>query len=158
MNNVYISGSWKNRDAVKRLMSDIENWGCKVTVDWTNHKNSGSIADYAQEYIKGLQECDCFIYCMDGIKSLGKNFELGYASALGKHIGVYLFEGATFGPNMKSVTFDKIIAKECVFIRANIYQILRTIDELKNWLLNAVPSQLNSISSGVDTSPGTLNI
>lgn len=135
-NKVYIAGSWKNRDAVKRLMSDIEEWGYKITVDWTNHKTKDNIIEYAQEYIKGLKECDFFIYCMDGIKSIGKNFELGYASAIGKPIAIYLFNNSNFGPNMEKTTFEKIIQKECIFIRANMYQIVHSIDELKNWLIN----------------------
>ncbi len=135
-NNVYIAGSWKNRETVKNLMNDIEEWGYKVTVDWTNHKRNDKIIDQAQEYIKGLQECDFFIYCMDGIKSIGKNFELGYATALGKTVGIYLFENKIFGPDIKNISFDKIIAKESIFIQANMYKILRTLEELKNWLLS----------------------
>lgn len=148
-NNVYIAGSWKNREAVKRLMKDIEEWGCKITVDWTNHKRKDNLMEYVQEYIKGLQECDHFIYCMDGIKSIGKNFELGYATALGKPIGIYLFDGNIFGPNMEKISFDKIIEKESVFVRANMYQIIRTIDELKNWLFNIMSSQSKELNNNL---------
>lgn len=133
-NNVYIAGSWKNRIVVKQLMNDIENWGYKITVDWTEHKRKDNISEYAQEYLKGLKECDYFVYCMDGIKSIGKNFELGYATALDKQVGVYVFDNNIFGPNMKVLSFDKIVDKECIFIRANMYQVIHTIDELKNWL------------------------
>ena len=140
-NNVYIAGSWKNRNDVKHLMDEIEEWGCKIMVDWTNHKKKDNIIDYVQEYIKGLQECDCFVYCMDGIKSIGKTFELGYVTALNKPVGIFLFENKIFGPNMEKISFDKILEKECIYIRANIYQIIRTIDELKNWLLDIVPSK-----------------
>src|SRR3972149_5757480 len=122
-NNVYIAGSWKNRNDVKHLMDEIEEWGCKIMVEWTNHKKKDNIIDYVQEYIKGLQECDCFVYCMDGIKSIGKTFELGYVTALNNPVGLFILE------------------KECIYIRANIYQIIRTIDELKNWLLDIVPSK-----------------
>jgi len=133
-NNVYIAGSWKNRIVIKQLMKDIESWGYKITVDWTEHKRKENIMEYAQEYLKGLKECDYFVYCMDGIKSIGKNFELGYATALDKHVGVYVFDNNIFGPNLKNVSFDKIVDKECIFIRANMYQVLHTLDELKNWL------------------------
>lgn len=138
-NNVYIAGSWKNRIEVRNLMNDIESWGYNITVDWTNHVGKDNLVAYVQEYIKGMQECDYFIYCMDGIKSIGKNFELGYATALGKHIGIYLFNNKTFGPNMETTPYNKIIQKECAFIRADIYKILRTIDELKNWLPSITP-------------------
>lgn len=137
-NNVYVAGSWKNRYAAKCLMKDIENLGCKITVDWTVHKKRDNVTDYVKEYIKGLQECDYFIYCMDGIKSLGKNFELGYATALGKPIAIYLLSGNIFGLSIDKVPFDKIVERESVFIRSNMYLVIRTIDELKNWLLSIV--------------------
>ena len=42
-NNVYIAGSWKNRIVIKQLMKDIESWGYKITVDWTEHKRKENI-------------------------------------------------------------------------------------------------------------------
>ena len=139
-NNVYISGSWKNRDVVRCLMEDIENWGYSIIIDWTNHRKK-DILNYAHEYIKALKECDCMIYCMDGIKSIGKSFELGYATALDKPVGIYLLKDNVFGPNRETTSLDKILEKECLFIRANFYKILYSIDELKNWLLSIIPIQ-----------------
>ncbi len=147
-NNVYIAGSWKNRVAIRQLMDDVENLGYKITVDWTNHIGKDKLVEYVQEYMRGIKECDYFIYCMDGIKSIGKNFELGYATALGKHVGVYLFNSKTFGPNIESTPLSKIMDKESAFVRANIFQMLYTMDELKNWLPSITP-QLPAQQSNV---------
>lgn len=138
-NNVYIAGSWINRIEVKNLMSSIESWGYNISVDWTNHVGKDKLVEYVQEYMKGIKECDYFVYCMDGIKSIGKNFELGYATALDKKIGIYLFSNKTFGPNMETTPLNKIMNKECAFVRANIYQMIHTIEELKNWLTTISP-------------------
>ena len=137
-NNVYIAGSWKNRDAVKRLMNDIENFGYKITYDWTNHKGSDKAKDHVEEDIEGLKECDCLIYCMDGIRSRGKYFELGYVTALGKPVAIYLLPTYynVINPNDENLPFNIIIENESVFIRSRIYPILHTIDELKSWLSN----------------------
>ena len=159
-NNVYITGSWKNREAIKYLMGDIEKLGNKIAVDWTEHKGKENVKNYAQEIIKGLQECDCFIYCMDGIKSIGKNFELGFAAGLNKPIAIYLLNNKNinnendsdgskclnlFGPNMDTTPFDKMIEKECIFIQAKMYPILRTFDKLITWLSNIVKIEITPV-------------
>lgn len=137
---IYIAGSWKNKNAVKDLMTDLEGDGYSIAVDWTNHKIDENLVSYVQDYLKGLNECSCFIYCMDGIKSIGKNFELGYATALGKPIGIFLMNSKMFGPNIENLPYEKIIAKECSFIRANLYKVLRSIEELKSWLSSILQS------------------
>jgi len=135
---VYIAGSCKNVSIVKAVMNDIETMGYEIAIDWTKHKRSGPAKLYADEDIKALQECDCLLYCMDGISSRGKNFELGYVTALGKPIAIYM-------PNLDSIAHIPIetpgilkyyIDKECIFIRANIYPIFYTTDELRSWLSN----------------------
>lgn len=135
---VYIAGSWKSRLVIKTLMNKIEMMGHKIVVDWTEHKLSGFAKEYAAEDIKGLQECDCLIYCMDGIDSRGKNFELGYATAIGKPIAIYMLNlnSIVHIPIELSGILKYYIDKECIFIRANLYPILDTIDELKLWLSN----------------------
>ena len=142
--NVYVSGSWKNRVAVRGLMNEIKNWNNEIAVDWTEHKGKGNIKDYSQEILEGLQACNCMIYCMDGIKSIGKNFELGYMAALGKPIGVYLLNNNCdnccniFGLNSDTISLEKMLEKECIFIQNKMYPILKTIDELKMWLSNII--------------------
>lgn len=138
MTKVYVAGSWRNRLVIKVLMNEIEMMGHRVVVDWTGHKSSGYARQYAAEDLKGLQECDCLIYCLDGIKSRGKNFELGYATALGKPIVLYLLSiyGIVVGPDSGRLSLECVIDNECVFIRANLYPILHSIDELKSWLSN----------------------
>ncbi len=135
-NNVYVAGSCKNRVATKNLMDDIKKWGFNIAFDWTNRTND--IVDDLKEDIKGLIECDCFIYCMDGIKSRGKYFELGYVSALNKPIGIYLLPTYyhIINPNSEDLPFSIIIENESVFIRSRIYPILNNIDELKKWLID----------------------
>jgi hypothetical protein len=138
VNKVYIAGSCKNRKAIKRLMSDIENWGHKIIFDWTVRDEKKDLNIYVQEDIIGMKECDNFIYCMDGSKSRGKYFELGYATALGKRIGIYLL------PTYYHITnnlcksdrppFDIIIENESIFIKSIRYPILSDIFELKMWL------------------------
>lgn len=144
--NTYVAGSWKNRSTIKHLMEDIESWGCNVIVDWTKHQEKGGARLYAEEDLKGLKECDCLIYCMDSNHSRGKNFELGYITALGKPIIIYIIpnndtndgivsDGIASGTEEK-LSIDSLIDKECVFIRARLYPIINSIDELRLWLDN----------------------
>lgn len=135
---VYVAGSWKNRSAIKRLIEKIECWGYKVIVDWTKHQEKGGAKQYAEEDLKGLQECDCLVYCMDSNHSRGKNFELGYVTALGKPVIIYIMrdDGVMTDPDRKKLPIDSLIDKECIFIRAKLYHILDILDELRSWLDN----------------------
>lgn len=137
-NNVYVAGSLKNRVAIKKLMNSIENWGYKITADWTNYKDGDSAKYGAEESVQGLKECDCLIYCMDGVKSRGKYFELGYVSALGKPITIYFLPNNYYitDLNCDTLPFNVIIENESVFIRSGMYPVMYTIDELKTWLSN----------------------
>lgn len=122
-------------------MEEIESWGCNVAVDWTAHQEKGGARQYAEEDLKGLKECDCLIYCMDSNYSRGKNFELGYITALRKPIVIYIIPSNETNDEIVSGTeeklsVDSLIDKECVFIRAKLYPILDSIDELRLWLDN----------------------
>lgn len=138
-NNVYIAGSCKNRKAVKALMTEIEKWGYRVIFDWTVRDENNDVARYVKEDIRGIEKCDNFVYCMDGSKSRGKYFELGYATALGKRIGICLL------PNRYNITngvynqdilpFSVIMENDSIFIKSKMYPILNNMDELKIWLL-----------------------
>lgn len=137
-NNVYIAGSCKNRKAVKCLMTDIENWGYKITFDWTIRAENNDVNMFVQEDIRGMKECHSFIYCIDGSKSRGKYFELGYAAALGKRIGIYLLP--TYYHVMNGMCsqdvppFDIIIENDSIFIKSRMYPIFSDANELKKWL------------------------
>lgn len=134
---IYVAGSWKNRLEIKNIMEEIESWEYNVAVDWTKHQEKGGARQYAEEDLKGLKECDCLVYCNDGIKSRGKNFELGYITALNKPVAIYVFPTIWDSVEDRYGSYiDSIIGKECVFIRANIYPIIRTKKELKVWLSN----------------------
>lgn len=137
-NNVYIAGSCKNRKAIKCLMTDVENWGNKITVDWTARDENNDVDLYVREDIGGIKECDNFIYCMDGLRSRGKYFELGYAAALGKRIGIYLLPTYYHIMNNSCSSdkppFDIIIENESIFIKSMMYPVLRDANELKIWL------------------------
>ena len=139
-NNIYIAGAWKNRLTIKHLMNDIENWGYKIIVDWTSHMASDNPKDNVEENIKGLLSSDCLLFCMDGIRSRGKYFELGYATALDKPVGIYLLStyydvNNSCGDKL-SLPFDIIIENESIYIRSRMFPIMQTIDELKKWLEN----------------------
>lgn len=130
---VYVAGSWKNMLKIKNIMEEIESWGYDIAVDWTKHQEKGSARQYAEEDLNGLKECDCLIYCMDSNHSRGKNFELGYITALEKPVIIYII------PNdgiEEKLPIDSLIDKECVFIRAKLYTILDSVDELRLWLEN----------------------
>jgi len=136
---IYVAGSWKNRLKIKNVMEDIESWGHNIAVDWTKHQEKGGARQYAEEDIKGLKECDCLIYFMDSNRSRGKNFELGYITALGKPIVIYIIpndENDGTVPYTDMSYIDSLIDKECVFIRAKLYPILDSINELRLWLDN----------------------
>lgn len=146
---VYVAGSWKNKNIIKHIMEKIEEWGRTVVVDWTVHTEKGSTEQYTSEDLKGLNQCDCLVYCMDGTKSRGKNFELGYATALNKPIAIYVFSvdntlnairEIVADPNNINLSHDEIldamISNECIFIRAKMYPILSSLDELRLWLAN----------------------
>ncbi len=137
-NNVYIAGSCKNRKGVRDLMTEIENFGYRVAFDWTVGDKNNDMIKHVQKYIMGIKECDNFVYCMDGSISRDKYFELGYAAALGKRIGIYLL------PNRYNIVnnvynkdvppFSIIIENDSIFIKFMSYPILNNISELTTWL------------------------
>jgi hypothetical protein len=129
---VYVAGSFKNYTKIKSIMDDIESWGFSITVDWTKHQEEGNAKQYAEEDLKGLKECDCLIYCLDSNHSRGKNFELGYITALEKPIIIYIMTG----DDIEKLPIDSLIDKECVFIRARLYPIINSMEELRLWLDN----------------------
>jgi len=132
---VYVAGSFKNRPKIKDIMDDIENWGFYIATDWTKHQEKGGARQYAEEDLDGLKECDCLIYCMDSNHSRGKNFELGYITALGKPIIIYIIPGDDVS-DIEKLPIDSLIDKECVFIRARLYPIITSMDDLRLWLDN----------------------
>jgi nucleoside 2-deoxyribosyltransferase len=136
--NVYIAGSCKSRKAIKCLMTDIENWGYKVTFDWTIRVENKDVNLFVQEDIGGMKECDNFIFCIDGSKSRGKYFELGYAAALDKRIGIYLLPNYYHVMNgecsQDMPPFDIIIENDSIFIKSGMFPILGNKEELKTWL------------------------
>lgn len=133
---IYVAGSWKNRSKIKNIMEEIESWGYDIAVDWTKHIENGNARQYAEEDLKGLKECDCLIYCMDSNHSRGKNFELGYITALGKSVVIYIIPGDEILSSTEKLSIDSLIDKECVFIRAKLYPIIDSINELRLWLDN----------------------
>ncbi len=135
MIKVYVAGSWRNRSIIKNIMEEIESWGCDIAVDWTMHQEKGGARQYAEEDLKGLKECDCLIYCMDSNHSRCKNFELGYITALGKPIIIYIIPEDE-GSDREKVPIDSLIDKECVFIRAKLYPIVNSMEDLRLWLDN----------------------
>ena len=138
---IYVAGSWKNRSKIKNIMDEIESWGCNMAVDWTKHQE-GDARQYAEEDLKGLKECDCLVYCMDSNHSRCKNFELGYITALGKPVVIYIIpsdenDSIIPGADTSDMSYiDSLIDKECIFIRAKLYPILDSINELRLWLDN----------------------
>lgn len=137
-NDIYIAGSCKSRKAIKNLMTEMESWGCHIIFDWTVRDKNNDMSTYVQEDIKGIKECDNFIYCMDGSKSRGKYFELGYATALNKRIAIYLLptyyhiNDGVYGPDIPP--FDIIIENDSIFINSGTYIILSDMEKLKIWL------------------------
>lgn len=139
MTKVYIAGSCKNRVITRRLMDEIKTWGHEIVLDWTTcrisdvlfanttRKNNDRDIECVKEDIKELKECECLIFCMDSFKSRGKYFELGYATAMSKPIGIFLFPSLSLSDAMKD---------ESILIRSKIYPILHNVDELKTWLSN----------------------
>lgn len=133
---IYVAGSWKNRLEIKNIMEEIESWGYNMAVDWTKHQEKGGARQYAEEDLKGLKECDCLIYCIDSNHSRGKNFELGYITALGKPIVIYIVPSDDTVSDTDRSHIDSLIDKECIFIRAKLYPILNSMNELRLWLDN----------------------
>lgn len=97
--NIYVAGSLRNISKIKNIMDEKGTKQC------------------AEEDIKGLKECDCLIYCMDSNHSRGKNFELGYITALGKPIIIYIMPGEEIS---EKLPIDSLIDNECIFIRAKL--------------------------------------
>lgn len=134
---VYVAGSWKNRSTIKQLMEKIEDWGYIIVTDWTIHQEKGGAKRYAEEDLKGLQECDCLVYCMDENHSRGKNFELGYIAALDKPVIIYIISNKGIDKCLdKDISVDSLIDKECIFIRAKLYPILDCLEDLRLWIDN----------------------
>ena len=131
---IYVAGSCKNIVTIRQLMKNIENLGHDISLDWTVRRGDTDAKKDAQEDIKRLQECDCLIYCMDGIKSRGKYFELGYAAALSKPIGVYFLYAVD--PNGTMSGLNAVMEDESVFIKSRMYPIMYTLGELNVWLSN----------------------
>ena len=135
---VYVAGSWKNRLTIKRLMEYIEEWGNIVIIDWTKHQEKGDAKQYAKEDLKGLKDCDCLIYCMDSNHSRGKNFELGYITALDKPVVIYIISDEKIDAylDMRKIPIDSLVDKECIFVRARLYPIIGSLDDLRLWIEN----------------------
>lgn len=136
---VYIAGSIDNKSKIKNLMGEIESWGHNIAVDWTKHQEKGKATQYAKEDLKGLKDCDCLIYCMDRNRSRGKNFELGYITALGKPIVIYIMdenEDKDKDFEREKLSIDSLIDNECIFIRAKLFPIIDSKEELRLWLDN----------------------
>lgn len=132
---VYVAGSFKNREKIRYIMSEIENWGFRIAADWTIHQEKGGSKLYATEDLQGLKECDCLVYCMDSNHSRGKNFELGYITALKKPIIIYIMPENDVS-DIENLSIDSLIDRECVFIRARLYPIISSMGELRLWLDN----------------------
>ena len=132
---IYVAGSLKNMSIIKNIMEEIESWGHDIAVDWTMQEKGGT-KQYAEEDLKGLKECDCLIYCMDSNHSRGKNFELGYITALEKPIVIYIIPDDDTVSSTDKLSIDSLIDKECIFIRAKLYPILNSMNELRLWLDN----------------------
>ena len=133
---IYVAGSLKNMSIIKNIMEEIESWGYDIAVDWTMHQEKGGTKQYAEEDLKGLKECDCLIYSMDSNHSRGKNFELGYITALEKPIVIYIIPDDDTVSSTDKLSIDSLIDKECIFIRAKLYPILNSMNELRLWLDN----------------------
>ena len=131
---IYVAGSCKNRVAIRQLMKYIEDFGYEIAVDWTVMRDSVDLKKDVQEDIDKLHECDGLIYCMDGIKSRGKYFELGYATALNKPIGIYF--PYTVGSDGNMPGLNAVVEDESVFVKSKMYPIMYTVGELNIWLSN----------------------
>lgn len=115
--NLFVSGSWENREIIRNLMTRLQELGYKITADWTNHTDQGRATEYAAEDLKGICACDALIYCHDSHKTGGKVYEIGYAHGLGKNVILYSFTGIDF-------------KNGCVFIRGQIHPRARNFEEL----------------------------
>ncbi len=117
---IYVAGSLKNSHMANCVMKDIESMGCQIAVDWAKDID-------VTECIKGLEQCDGLIFCMDGFKSRGKNFELGYVHALKKPIIVY-----PIYPFKESI--EDLLENESTFLK--LFPIIKSRDDIKDWITN----------------------
>ncbi len=89
----YIATKFTNVDGFNEIYNILKDNNISLTVDWTKHLNVKPFREHhsicmeqSLMDIKGIEECDYFIFKYDGEKGSGMFFELGYAYALKKKI------------------------------------------------------------------------
>ncbi len=89
----YIASKFTNVEGFNEIHTILKDNNITLTVDWTKHLNVKPFREYhsvcmeqSLEDIKGIEDCDYFIFKYDGEKGSGMFFELGYAYALKKNI------------------------------------------------------------------------
>jgi nucleoside 2-deoxyribosyltransferase len=89
---IYIAGKWEERKKVAHLMELFRIIGHKITCDWTTHEYpteniKDKLRDYAVTDIRGVADCDVFIfYAISQLGYRGAFCEMGAALALGKPV------------------------------------------------------------------------
>lgn len=85
IHNIYVAGSWDEREKVHEIMQILKANNHFVMVDWTLHEGKECVS-YAHADRLGVFQCDVLVFCNPKLLSRGKYIELGMAIALRKPI------------------------------------------------------------------------
>jgi len=120
---VYVACSWDNREFAKEVMALICKNGHTITRDWTEKEfdihesgHDDEAFECALEDYEAVKNCDCLVFIDDGIDSPGKHVELGIATG--------------FKRNVIILDIRKEQVCLCIFIRGNMYPIVKSKEEL----------------------------
>lgn len=87
---IYIAGKFNKKDLIHDIYIKIKEIGHQISYDWTEHKpikpyseNQKTAAQYSDNELKGIAECDVFIYLTDE-KGTTLPMEFGAALILAK--------------------------------------------------------------------------
>lgn len=86
---IYVASRTENRKKVSEIHEKLKKKGCKITTDWTKHKNikpykknPEKSKEYSEEDINGVRDADVLILLTTKESSKGMYIELGAAIIL----------------------------------------------------------------------------
>ena len=135
---VYIATKFEDTEIYHNIKNELEARGYTITCDWTKHKkvhpfseNKNLCHSQSLEDIIGIEQADVVILLYNGKKGSGMSFEIGYATALGKKILMYV-------PNNENVSTEDY----SMFVHLENFIHIKNKTHLFNVLLDIVSGEL----------------
>lgn len=124
--NFYIASSFRNKQHVQTLASELKRHGFNHTYDWTKNEKAvtfDELASIGEAELEAVKKADFLIVLLPGGK--GTHIELGIA--IGRDIPVYLFNEEGFHNAKEASTFYH--TRGVTRVERSHEQLLKTILE-----------------------------